>query len=422
MATGRDFAESKEAVALVAEHLPDGLTCCAGLIVPQLARRLVRDFNDDGDSSVFDSTPGAVLIEFPFRKLMLESRVVQRLCYDIDVCGQPLYAKRTAPRNNLLLIDPARLVGCFREHLDSAKRRLLMRCFTAEVWPTFLKMVSLGIGERLRMLYTTPNEPFMDDNLLTSLEDLQLELVGITSKFTHCNSPGYTIEDIETYILNDCSTALTTAQNIGDKWGNVLEIHRATGALVSFLQKAIANVKVLLSPSANGHHGTSQHRRSYDNTSGIDTAKLKACCTEIVGFLTKAAADLSIVKMKMLEKRDELFQRPDLFRTISQEVFKRGIHTSEFDPEEIIPMIIMSHCMGAYGIREWCLRYIVETQAISTSVLEKELASRRGEHHSKLEPSPFFRTAGSVPPDTTDFVTLFPLEILDYLLYLCRKE
>ncbi|EDO05855.1 uncharacterized protein BBOV_IV002580 [Babesia bovis T2Bo] len=419
MATPRDFADFKDAVALVAEHLPDGFTCCAGLLPPQVSRRIVRDFNDDGQSSVFEGTPSALLIEFPFRKLLLESRVVQRICYGMDDCNRPLFAKSSSPKNNLLLLDPARLTIYLKDRLDSTKRKLLMKCFTADIWLGFLKMLSLGIGERIRMVYAMSEDPIMDDELLCSLEDLQLELVSITSRFTNCNSPGYTLEDIETIILDGCSAALSTSQHINNKWDNMPEIGRTISDLIVFLQNSIAKINALIAPGT--HDANQEGGHSPVSPGNIDVGQLRECCTNIVRYLSKAASDLSIAKIKILERRDELFQRSDIFGAISQAVFKRGIHTTEFSVEEVVPMIVMSHCIGAYGIREWCIRYVVEKQVIAANVYEDELASRDDKHLSMLKPSAFFRTAGAVSPETKDFITILPIDLLQYMSNLSNK-
>ncbi|ORM41337.1 uncharacterized protein BXIN_0776 [Babesia sp. Xinjiang] len=287
-----------------------------------------------------------------------------------------------------------------------------MRCFSVDIWLGFLKMVSLGIGERIRMLYADSTEPVVSDELLNSLEDLQLEIVRVTSTFTKCGTPGYTVQDIETLILDGCAVVLLTAKNIENKWETVVEIGNTLSDLISFLNINIAKINGLLAPARETHY---RDRASGDRAATIDVQQLRDCCKEIIGFMTKTAYGLSIVKIKILEKRHELFQQPGLFKSIPPDVFKRGIHTSEYEQEEIVPMIILSHCMGAYGIREWCIRYVVAKQTPPLAAFQKEIIARRDGQISKLDPSPFFRTAGAVAPEIKDFIALFPQGILEYV-------
>ncbi|GIX65037.1 cys Met metabolism pyridoxal-phosphate-dependent protein, putative [Babesia caballi] len=413
----------KEPVAAVVEHLPDGLTCRAGLLRPQLARRLVREFNDDGATSVFDAAPEAVLVDVPFRKLIHESRVVQRLYYGMEDSDAPLYAKERAAQNDLMLLDPVRLASRCNERLESGKRQLLMRCFSPDVWLGFFKMVSLGIGERTRHVYAVSHGPVADDEFLNCLEELQLGLVSVASKITNCNASGYTLEDIETLIVDGCSGLLAAAQHIQDNWGSVADCGSTISDLVLFLSHNIAKVNNLLySEIAVDGHGSEDGVTVLEVKEGIDIAQLRETCMAIIAFVSTAASALSVLKIKILDKRDALLQKPGAFGNLSAEVFKRGILTSEYKPEEVVQMLILAHCLEAYGIREWCVRFVVEKQTPTLCTLLHNLNLVGDVQLLKLEPSAFFRTAGAVAPAMKDFVLLFPRELVSYICTLYNAE
>lgn len=119
MARARDFDAAKQPLAAILEQLPDGTTCRAGLLIPQAARRTVREFRGDTAITVFENVDDAVLVDFPFRNLMFESRVVQRLYYGMEDLGVPAYAKVRSADNNLILLDPIRLISHFDERMNS---------------------------------------------------------------------------------------------------------------------------------------------------------------------------------------------------------------------------------------------------------------------------------------------------------------
>ncbi|KAK1934354.1 hypothetical protein X943_001374 [Babesia divergens] len=404
MARARDFDAAKQPLAAILEQLPDGTTCRAGLLIPQAARRIVREFRGDTAITVFENVDDAVLVDFPFRNLMFESRVVQRLYYGMEDLDVPAYAKVRSADNNLMLLDPIRLISHFDERMNSVKRQLLMRCFSTEIWIAFFKMVSLGIGERLRAIYAASVEPVVDDAFLASLESLQLTLVGVTSRITNGNPRGYTMEDIETIVLKGCSEALLKAQNIKGKWNTVVEKLPVFGELIMYLSQFIAKVQALVAPEA-GNADT-------NNDDRIDVIELRDTCKNIVAFASKAASDLSIVKLQMLEHRHNLFQKLGTFEPLSAEVFRKGIQSSGFSQDQIVPLLILSHCMEAYGIREWCIRFVVEQ--LKTQ-LHAFIENTHEVGQTKQNQSAFFRTAGAVVPVVEDFLFLIPCELLEYI-------
>ncbi|GBE59883.1 Cys Met metabolism pyridoxal-phosphate-dependent protein, putative [Babesia ovata] len=408
-------------MAVVIEQLPDGVTCRAGLLKPQLARRLVREYKDDGATSVFEAAPEAVLVDLPFRKLIFESRVVQRLFYEMETSDGPSYARKHISQNNLLLLDPIRLGACLNQRLDSARRQLLMRCFSVDVWLQFFKMVSLGIGEKIRKLCAWSTHPWLDDEFLYRLEDLQLELVRLKSRIAKHETSAYIGPDMANTIGDACSDVLTIAHKFDDDWGTVGETSRTVKKLCNYLSQHIAEVKRLFTEAAGGKDGMDVHA-SAEGGVGIKAVKLLEMSNGIANFVSQTALDLSVAKMKLLEKRSELCQKPGAFAMLEADVFKRGIQTSEYAHDDVMQMLILSHCIEAYGIREWCARFFIEIRTPAVRELRNNMALAGDGRIMKEESSPFFRTAGAVAPDVEDFVTLIPMRLARYICEMCDKN
>lgn len=414
MTGARNVDSSKQPLAAVVESLSDGTTGRAGLLIPQVARRLVREFNRDAAESVFDTTNDALLIDLPLRNLILESRVVQRLCYGLEEVTVPDYAKERAPENDLLLLDPIRLSACINERLNSVGRQLLMKCFTSDIWVMFFKMVSLGIGEKVRAIYSGAIEAVVEDSFFATLEELQLELVAITSRFTNCSPRGYTIEDIENIILEGCREALIKAERIILEWKS--EVHGPSTIiekLIEFLSQSIATVQDIIAPAEVSNE--EQHLEGQ-----INVPLMRDTCKKIIAFSASVASELSVLKLQLLEKRHHHFQNAGSFQPLTAEVFRKGIQTSGFSQDEILPLMMLSHCLEAYGTREWCIRFIVEQLKPQLSKFMQEEASQE-DRLLRQSQSPFFRTAGAIIPIVEDYFFILPRELLDYMYQLHRE-
>ncbi|CDR96014.1 hypothetical protein, conserved [Babesia bigemina] len=404
MANVNSVSQSKGALAAVIEQLPDGVTCRAGLMKPQVARRLVKEYNDDGTSSVFESVPEAVLVDLPFRKLVFESRVLQRLYYGMDTSDDPSYAKRHISQNNLLLLDPIRLGACINKRLDS-----------------FFKMVSLGIGEKIRKLLARSTHPWLDDDFLYGLEDLQLELVQLRSRVETCESSADSAEDVANTIGEACSDVLTIAHKFDDDWGRVQETSSTIKRMCNYLSQQIAEVRNLFIPTAGSTNrmDANASAKDSDRTKAI---KLFEISDRIAVFVLRTAFDLSVAKMKVMERRAELCQKPGAFSILEAEVFKHGIRTAEYAHDDIMQMLLLSHCVESYAVREWCARYFIETRLPLLGGMRNRFNLSGDSGTAKEESSPFFITAGAVSPDVSDFATLIPTSLSDYIREMIEKN
>ncbi|EKX72858.1 conserved hypothetical protein [Theileria equi strain WA] len=395
-------------VSAVLETLGDTQNLRVALLPSHFSRRLVKESVDDGTSSILASLEKPLLVDLPLRNLLYESRQVQRLYYELDTKKEDLYGKSAKIMNSLLLLDPIRLSQSMAVHMNSAQKQLLMKCFVPKIWVIFLRLVSLDVGSKLRELYSNTVKRIVDDYFLRDMERLQLRLVEMVLSMKNCDPRGYTLEDIERNILHGCREILLHIQQMRDIWGSSVDQFPLLNELIPYLEKCVTHVQNLIDPQPatdGGQEGAQEQR--------VANVKLiEDSCKAIVAVASKASTLLSLIKLKLLEEREQVFNKPGAFALLKGDVLRRGILGASLEEYEAVPLLILSHCLGAYSIREWTLRFIVERMHNEVSSFTK--SESESNSYGACE-SAYFRTAGQVEPCIKDYLSILPKDVKEYL-------
>lgn len=226
-----------------------------------------------------------------------------------------------------------------------------MRCFTDRIWLIFLRLVSLGVGSRLRSLYSLRDSRVATDEFLSDLEELQLSLVQMVLDVTRCDLTENTAAEIETAVINGCKNVCFLAEHIRNHWNNSLGEFPLLNDLIPYLNKCMLHVdKLLLRSGFNQDNlklgdgsdpvvsladlGTCSPLKDYfkdedqlngqadstlvqlQNLSKVNynlkdisyvkvLGDIRNC---IVSVATKSATLLSLMKLKILDFRQKLFE------------------------------------------------------------------------------------------------------------------
>uniref|UniRef100_A0A3B0MTJ2 Uncharacterized protein n=1 Tax=Theileria annulata TaxID=5874 RepID=A0A3B0MTJ2_THEAN len=449
---------SYSTMSAVLETVVDDEKVRVALMPPHIARRLVKEPGASSGSGILSRVTGSILVDLPFRNLLYESKKVQRLYFELEPKDPDLYPKSKSVTNSLLLIDPIRLTHLLNNDLNQAQRVLYMRCFTDRIWLIFLRLVSLGVGSRLRSLYSLKDSRVPTDEFLSDLEELQLSLVQMVLEVTRWDLTENTASEIETAVLNGCKNVCFLAEHMRNQWNNSLGEFPLLNELVPYLNKCMLHINKLLlrtgvnpgnnlkrndssdldvcltdlgtcSPLKDYFKGEDQLNGEVDSTllqlQNLSKLTLNLKDTSyvhilgdirncIVSVATKSATLLSLMKLKILDFRQRLFELPGSYSFINNEVLRKGFLSCGLDENDAVPLVLLSHCLGAYSIREWVIRFLLDVKFDKVSSFLSP-NSQSSVNSYGFNESAYFRTAGQTKPNLGDFFTLMPLDLRLYM-------
>ncbi|UKK01279.1 hypothetical protein MACK_002092 [Theileria orientalis] len=465
-------------VSAVLETLGDEQNVRVALISPHTARKLVKESVDSEEGGILESLTDSILVDLPFRKLLYESRKVQRLYYELDQKSTDLYGKSNMPTNSLMLIDPIRLANNLNMDMNQTQRALYMRCFSPRIWLIFLRLVSLGVGSKMRELYCSNKKKSMSDSFITDLEGFQLGLVEMVIQVTTVDLRLHSPLDIECKILSGCANIIALSRKLKDSWDGSLDGMPLLSQLIPDLVRCVSHIDKILvekGPCPEFLQPTMLDKASIDDSpstlresrrnclnvlnagitrqfrlgdsglnesdpyddgktpmwycddeqndlgcrSGSNTLSLlQGLSRSLVSVATKSATLISLMKLKVLEDRQREFETPGSFSFINNEVLRTGFVSSKLDENEAVPLLILSHCLGAYSLREWVMRFLVDVKfdLISHFLEDADLSV----NSYGIRESAYFRTAGQTTPKLGDYFTLVPSELKKYMKQLAK--